>query len=62
MEWILIVWLFSEPSTTGVITQPDEGTCMRTLSTWESISDDHTGLCVLGNMKEINLEEHRDTE
>jgi hypothetical protein len=62
MEWILIVWILGDPSTTGVLTQSDEATCERSLSIWEGMSDHHEGICLYGNIKELNLEEYRDTK
>jgi hypothetical protein len=62
MEWILVVWILGDPLTTGVITQPDEAACERSLSTWEGIGDNNHGVCVYGNLKEMNLEIYRDTK
>ena len=62
MQWILIVWVLGVPTSTGVLTQPDEAACERSLSTWESIGPNNKGVCKYGNLKELNLEEYQDTK
>jgi hypothetical protein len=62
MKWILVVWLVFSPDTTGTIETADEGSCLRALDAWESISHKHEGMCVYGYYEEIaNGQEDSDT-
>lgn len=41
------------PETTGTIETADEGSCLRALDAWESISPKHEGLCVYGHYEDV---------
>ena len=60
MKWILILWVAGVPTSTGVMTQPDEATCQRTLVIWETIDEANQGVCRYGNLKELNLEQYQE--
>jgi len=61
MKWILVLWLVGQPDVSGTISTPNEDTCLRVLSRWESISTEHEGLCVYGNLEEYHIEDYSNT-